>query len=161
MVLQAEDAKTPSLWNEALSAKYMTVNGVVAIVTGLAVSVGPRLLATTHTVTAASFIEKAQVQQNLSMELMASNEHGRLMGFVIGSLAQPWHGAVCFALIALCVLFNDPFFGFCRVAMGIGAPEGKKTISWEHAYGPLLRQLGVRTADPELAQEQTPLVQAQ
>merc|ERR1719240_1916228 len=117
----------------------------------------PRVVASTSRITTAAFSQTGVVQQN--MELMASNEHGRLMGFVVGSLAQPLHGAVCLALIAICVVFNDPFFGFCRIAMGTGAPEGKKTISWEQAYGPLLRQLGVR-GDAERAQEQTPLVQA-
>ena len=47
------------------------------------------------------------------------------------------HGLFALALISLCVAVNDPFFGLCRIAMGVSGPDGKKTISWEEAYGPL------------------------
>merc|ERR1719253_1962634 len=92
---------------------------------------------------------------------------GRLMGFVVGSLAQRWHGLVCFLAMLLCIAVSDPYFGFARLFMFIWAPEGQRTISWGEAYGPLLQKIG--KAPPELQQpaqrveegsvgERTPLI---
>jgi len=87
---------------------------------------------------------------------------GGSKGFVIGSLAQPWHGLVAVLGILLCVATNDPLFGFARLAQAIFGPNGQKSISWEQAYGPLLEKLGERKrqADSESPTETQPLIPA-
>merc|ERR1719207_325752 len=137
MLLKSEDEKQQKL-GEAQSINQMVVCGMITLVTGLGVLVGPRLVATVSPA-ATSFFEKAATS-SVSAELQASYQEGLLMGFEIGSLAQPWHGLIALVLICLCVIANDPFFGLCRLAMFTAGPESKKSISWEEAYGPLLRR---------------------
>merc|ERR1719240_1690393 len=111
MLLKSEDEKQQKLgwWSEAQSINQMVVCGMITLVTGLGVLVGPRLVATVSPA-ATSFFEKAATS-SVSAELQASYQEGLLMGFEIGSLAQPWHGLIALVLICLCVIANDPFFG--------------------------------------------------
>jgi hypothetical protein len=84
---------------------------------------------------------------------------GSVKGFVIGSLAQPWHGLVAVLGILLCLALNDPLFGLARLAQAIFGPSGQKSISWEEAYGPLLEKLGERKRDRDAESVETqPLV---
>jgi len=159
MLLADEDEKgeTVAWWSAEQAKSYTVQYGIVAAVSSLAVLVGPRLLV--NPVSATSFLEMVSwSSRHPNMELMASNMQGNLMAFDVGSLAQPWHGLFALSLIVVCVVFNDPFFGLCRLSLAASAPEGRKTISWEQAYGPLLHSLGVGTQDPERA-ENAPLVQ--
>jgi hypothetical protein len=84
---------------------------------------------------------------------------GRITGFVIGSLAQPWHGLVAIFAILLCLATNDPLFGLSRLSQAIFGPSGQKSISWEAAYGPLLEKLGERKRDSDAESAETqPLI---
>lgn len=117
----------------------------------------------TEEVTGGSILQMPSVVGLSAFELNESRVMGMLFGFEIGSLAQPLHGLVAVAMIALCIVMNDPFFGLGRLALLAFAPEGKKTISWEEAYSPLLERLQGGAArripqDAEAVGESTPLM---
>jgi hypothetical protein len=101
-----------------------------------------------------------QAKASIGVGLFAdSTALGAIKGFVIGSLAQPWHGLVAVLAILLCVVTNDPFFGLARLTQALMGPNGQKSVSYEQAYGPLLEKLGERKrhGDSETA-ESAPLI---
>lgn len=170
---EKEKASNSHWWNEPQTTNHMMLYGVLAAIAGVVVVLAPRMvypllqphtnvvLAKTAPVGTSAFFQKAVDAWpglNLWSDAAASS-FVSLNGFGdVGSLAQPWHGLFALVLIALCVIANDPFFGLCRMAMANSGPEGKKSISWEEAYGPMLQRLGLRVYDPEATTgEQAPL----
>eukprot|EP00413_Alexandrium_margalefii_P018766 CAMPEP_0204530224 /NCGR_PEP_ID=MMETSP0661-20131031/10500_1 /ASSEMBLY_ACC=CAM_ASM_000606 /TAXON_ID=109239 /ORGANISM="Alexandrium margalefi, Strain AMGDE01CS-322" /LENGTH=678 /DNA_ID=CAMNT_0051536301 /DNA_START=59 /DNA_END=2095 /DNA_ORIENTATION=+ len=95
-------------------------------------------------------------------DFQESFELGRLYGFVVGSLAQKWHGLVALLASVLCLVVGDSYFGLARLFLFLWAPQGSKSIPYEESHGPLLAKLGKRAkpADAEAggeATERTPL----
>jgi len=95
-------------------------------------------------------------------DFQESFEVGKVVAFVVGSLAQKWHGLAAALALVLCLVAGDAYFGLARFFLWFYAPEGCRTLPYEDVYGPLVASLEKRAKPPDAEEgsaptERTPL----